>query len=258
MPRRGDRGAARVVAAVRDRVVPLDAYQSSFGKVGTPSTVVEDLTAALTKAIEELTRPIDAIKHQAKTSPSASPRSDETLLQVAARAGSARHGRPRDSLTYRALRTLVALDPAVDGVVGWTRYGIAGDRPVHVDRSRAASRATSRRAPTTTRAARYQTPRRERARGHGGARPRRRRTLVLVPRSRATRTTGLTCCTFGSATARPRGARRVLEGYRDRYQAIADQVTEVEPTMRDDVLGTIDLIDLLTEPVARLADSWRG
>ena len=63
-------------------VVPLDAYQVEFGKVGTPSTVVEDLTAALTKAIEELTRPIDAIKHQAKTVTVGISRSDETLLQV--------------------------------------------------------------------------------------------------------------------------------------------------------------------------------
>jgi hypothetical protein len=51
-------------------------------------------------------------------------------------------------------------------------------------------------------------------------------------------------------------ARRVLEGYRGRYQAIADQVTETEPVMRDDVLGTIDLIDLLTVPVVQLADHW--
>jgi hypothetical protein len=53
-------------------------------------------------------------------------------------------------------------------------------------------------------------------------------------------------------------ARRVLEGYRDRYEAIADQVTEVEPVMRDDVLGAIDLVELLTEPVVRLADRWRS
>ena len=46
----------------------------------------------------------------------------------------------------------------------------------------------------------------------------------------------------------------MLEGYRDRYRAIADQVTETEPVMRDDVLGTIDLVDLLTEPVVALAD----
>jgi hypothetical protein len=28
--------------------------------------------------------------------------------------------------------------------------------------------------------------------------------------------------------------------------------------MRDDVLGTIDFVDLLTEPVVLLADSWRA
>ena len=74
-------------------VVPLDAYQVDFGKVGTPSVVVEDLTAALTKAIEELTRPVDAIKHQAKTVTVGISRSDETLLQVAARARGARDRR---------------------------------------------------------------------------------------------------------------------------------------------------------------------
>ncbi len=52
-------------------------------------------------------------------------------------------------------------------------------------------------------------------------------------------------------------ARRVLEGYRERYRAIADQVTETQPVMRDDVLGTIDLVELLTDPVVALADHWR-
>jgi len=34
-------------------------------------------------------------------------------------------------------------------------------------------------------------------------------------------------------------------------------VTEVEPVMRDEVLGRISLIELLTEPVVRLADHWK-
>ncbi len=88
----------------------LDTYQIEFGKVGTPSTVVEDLNAALTKAIEELTRPIDAIKHQAKTVTVGISRSDETLLLVPLVKEVLAAGAPRDSLTYRALRTLVALD----------------------------------------------------------------------------------------------------------------------------------------------------
>ena len=61
---------------------PLDLYEIDHGKVGTPSTVVEDLTAALTQAINELTRTIDTIKHQAKTVTVGISRSDEELLRV--------------------------------------------------------------------------------------------------------------------------------------------------------------------------------
>ena len=135
--------------------IPLDVYQVEFGKVGTPSTLVEDLTAALTNAIEELTRPIDAIKHQAKTVTVGISRSDETLLQVRLVQDLLASGTPRDSLTYRALRTLVALDAAVVDVVGWSRYRIDGD-PARtgttiemIDAGGIA--ATSRRVPRTTR-----------------------------------------------------------------------------------------------------------
>src|SRR4029077_3467045 len=123
------RTAVRLASMLRYAlgVVPLDAYQVDFGRVGTPSVVVDDLTAALTKAIEELTRPVDAIKHQAKTVTVGISRSDETLLQVGLVREVLATGAARDSLTYRALRTLVALDPAVDAVTGWTRYRIEGD-----------------------------------------------------------------------------------------------------------------------------------
>ena len=36
-------------------------------------------------------------------------------------------GAARDVLSYRALRTLVALDPAIERVDGFTRYRIEGD-----------------------------------------------------------------------------------------------------------------------------------
>ena len=102
-------------------------YQVEHGAVGTPSRVVEDLTAALTAGIEELTRPVDAIKHQAKTVTVGISRSDEELLQVALAREVLAAGAARDALSYRALRTLVALDPAVEQVVGFTRYRIEGD-----------------------------------------------------------------------------------------------------------------------------------
>ena len=48
-------------------IMPLDLYEVDHGKVGTPVVVVDDLTSALTAGIDELTRTIDTIKHQAKT-----------------------------------------------------------------------------------------------------------------------------------------------------------------------------------------------
>jgi glucosamine--fructose-6-phosphate aminotransferase (isomerizing) len=251
--------AVRVASVLRyaTGVVPLDAYQIEFGKVGTPSTVVEDLTAALTKAIEELTRPIDAIKHQAKTVTVGISRSDETLLVVRLVKEALAAGAPRDSLTYRALRTLVALDPAVESIAGWTRYNIAGDTINVIDRGGIARDIPSRTdgnpvlRGTKHRAATEREVTVVRGRADG-------RTLIIVPEVKGNQTTGLTLLHVRFHDRLPGdAARRVLEGYRNRYQAIADQVTETEPVMRDDVLGTIDLIDLLTVPVVQLADSWR-
>src|SRR5205085_1449753 len=71
---------ARIASLLRyaSGALSLDSYEIEHGKIGSPSTVVEDRTAALTKGIEELTRPIDAIKHQAKTVTVGISRSDET------------------------------------------------------------------------------------------------------------------------------------------------------------------------------------
>jgi glucosamine--fructose-6-phosphate aminotransferase (isomerizing) len=242
-------------------VVPLDLYDVELGKIGTPSTLVEDLTAALTAAIEELTRPIDAIKHQAKTVTVGISRSDETLLgaplvQVLLAAGCA-----RDHLSYRALRTLVELDLAVDDVVGFTRYRIEGgidDATIHVvDRGGVGASLASRteRDPrlrgTKHRAAfeREVTVFRGRADG---------RTGIIVPEVKDNATIGLTLlhARFHDRLSAEL-ARRVLSGYRGRYSAIKDQVTEVEPTFRDAVLATLDLVDLLTAPVVQLAEHWR-
>ena len=100
------RRACRRCCATPSGMVPLDAYQAEHGKVGTPAVVIDDLTAALTRAIEELTRPIDAIKHQAKTVTVGISRTDETLLQVPLVAAGARRRRaPRlASATARCKR----------------------------------------------------------------------------------------------------------------------------------------------------------
>ena len=47
-------------------------------------------------------------------------------------------------------------------------------------------------------------------------------------------------------------ARHVMEGYKDRYTAISDYVTETEPTFRSDILSSIPVADLLIAPIEDL------
>jgi len=50
----------------------------------------------------------------------------------------------------------------------------------------------------------------------------------------------------------------VLSGYRRRFQALRDAVTETEDVFRDDLLAEQDTLDLLCEPILDLADRWRS
>lgn len=243
-------------------IVPLDVYQVEYGKQGTPSIVVEDLTDALTGAIDELTRPVDAIKHQAKTVTVGISRSDEGLLQVPLVAAVIAAGTGRDRLSYKALRTVAALDPAVAEVRGWTRYaidesdlsaptievvdrgGVARDIP-----SRTATnpllRGTKRRAATEREVTA--------AVGSDG------RHLVLVPEVKGNQCTGMTLLQVHFHDRLPEGViRGVMEGYRNRYGALRDAVTESEPVFRDDLLADQPVVDLLTNPVLVLAQRWKA
>jgi glucosamine--fructose-6-phosphate aminotransferase (isomerizing) len=53
------------------------------------------------------------------------------------------------------------------------------------------------------------------------------------------------------------GAAAVLSGYRTRYNALSDAVTETEPVFDRERLGLEPITDLLTEPVYELARRWR-
>ncbi len=243
--------------------VTLDFYEIEHGKVGTPSTVVQDLTAALTKGIEELTRPVDAIKHQAKTVTVGISRSDETLLQAPLVREVLAAGAPRDGLSYRALRTLAELDPAVGEVTGFTRYHVEGDlladeATLHVvDRGGIARDLRSRTEydPRLRGTKHRVATQREVTASVGGD----GRTLVIVPEVKNNQTVGITLLHVRFADHLPADRMRsVLRGYQGRYGALRDAVTETEPTFDDSVLGTVPVVDLLTEPVYVLAEHWRA
>ena len=244
-------------------VVPLESYQLEFGRVGTPALVLDDLAAALNVAVEELTRPIDAIKHQAKTVTVGISRTDETLLDARLAREVLDAGAPRDSLSYRTLRALVALDPAVADVAGFTRYrvdGLDGGSPTAaiVDRGGVSTGIRSRtdRDPAL-KGTKHQVAVDRDVLVTRGARD--DRTIVLVPEVKDRETVGLTLL---HVVLRDRLApdvlRGVLQGYGNRYGAVRDAVCETEPDLRDDLLAALPVVDLLTEPVPDVADRLRS
>ena len=245
-------------------LAPLDAYQAELGRIGTPAVVVDDLTASLTQGIEELTRPVDAIKHQAKTVTVGISRSDETLLQPALVQALLAAGAPRDRLSYKTLRTLADIDPAVAEVTGWIRYEVNGDPEVGdvptsvVDRGGIAREIPSRTEHSGLLRGTKHTVAIERqvfvTRGRDDG-----RTVVIVPETKDDRAVGITLLHVRFHDHLPvAAARGALQGYRNRWSALRDAVLETEPTFREDVLTEVPTADLLVEPIRVLADRWRS
>lgn len=237
----------------------LESYQIEFGKIGTPGVVAEDLAAALTSGIEELTRPVDAIKHQAKTVTVGISRADESLLQSDLIRSILESGCPRDRMSYRTLRTVAALSPAVADVVGFTRYALDGPvdeaRISVVDRGGIATGLVSRTDKDPALRGNKHRVSVERevlvTVGSDG------RTVLMVPEVKDGQTTGVTLCHLnlneglGAATA-----RSVLQGYRNRYRQLVDVVTESQPSFREDILGDVTTVELLTAPISDVAARW--
>lgn len=242
----------------------LDQYQLEFGRVGTPDVVVEGVVSALSDAIEELTRPVDAIKHQAKTVTVGISRSDESLLQIPLVQATLEAGATRDRLSYATLRTLGELDPAVKSVTGFVSYDITHGENIEsarialVDRSGVAATLVSRveKDPrlrgTKALVAREQELMVATGRSDG-------RTVVIIPEVKNGITTGLVLLHVEVAPTLPSATTRsVLRGYRRRYDALKDAVTETEDSFRDDLLERQPLTELLTLPILDLAERWRA
>ena len=253
--------AVRTTALMRYAVglVPLDGYELELGRVGTPETVVDDLAAALSVGIDELTRPIDAIRHMAKTVTVGISRSDQTLLEAPLIRAVLAAGAPRDRLSYSTLRALADLSPAVTEVLGHTRYRLDGlDTIAVVDQGGIAAGIVSRTAAAPALIGSKHRVAVERrvlaARGrHDG------RTVVFVPEVAAGTAVGITLLHVRFADALPvDAARGVLRGYHNRYSELRDAVTETEPTFDEERLAEMAVVDLLTAPVGDLADRWRS
>ena len=251
--------AVRLTSRFRDILSdrPLDEYQRFTGKVPTPSNLIEDFADALTVAIDELTRPIDAIKHQAKTVTVGISRNDEKLVDRALVAKVLEIGVGRDALGYRIMKVLAALDPAVREVVGYTRYRIEGDLIRVVDRGGVArgiqSRVGDGAALTGTKrqVAMQQSLLVAKGRRDG-------RTLIFVPEVKGSECTGITLLHVVFVDRLPAAqARQVLEGYDRRFDRLVDWVMETEDSFDEARLADVPVDRLLIEPIFEVADLWR-
>jgi glucosamine--fructose-6-phosphate aminotransferase (isomerizing) len=255
--------AVRVATLLRyaSGVLPVEGYELEYKRVGTPEAIVEDLAEALTSAIGELTRPVDAIKHQAKTVTVGISRSEDELLGVPLVAGALAAGASVQRLSYRGLRTLARLDEAVLALDGFTRYRIEGDvtaaATIEIVARGGIAEELSSRTESDNRllGAKHRAAQEREVTVAVGARD--GRSLILVPETEAGAVAGITLLhvQFHESLSAA-DTRRVLEGYRDRYAALVDAVTETEATFSDERLEQIPLLDLLTLPVRVLAEQW--
>jgi glucosamine--fructose-6-phosphate aminotransferase (isomerizing) len=229
------------------------------GKVATPSSLIDDLVVALSAAIDELTRPVDTIKHQAKTVTVGISRSDEGIIDRPLVQAVLSAGAGRDVLSYRTLKILADIDPAVAAVRGFTRYdidpehgtisiidrgGISRDLPSRVE-GVAPLRGTKHRVASE----------RDVLVGRGRSDG---RTVILVPEVKGGQTTGLTLLHVKFHDTRPSDVMRgVLQGYDRRYDRLVDTVTETEGAFDDSLLGEIPVEQLLIGPVVDTAELWR-
>jgi glucosamine--fructose-6-phosphate aminotransferase (isomerizing) len=256
--------AVRLVSLLRyaTGVLPLEGYELESGKIGVPSALIADLLDALNSGIDELTRPVDAIKHQAKTVTVGISRSEDALFGVPLVKATLGAGAPPDTLGYRALRTLGALDESVAEVTGFTRYRIDWPSTVAPTIAVIDQGGMARSLPSRTvsdprllgskhRAAEEREVTVVRGASDG-------RTVILVPEAKGTQVTGMTLLHVRfHASLTWEAAKRVLSGYRTRYAALADAVTETERVFDDQRLGAEPIVELLTQPVYELALRWR-
>jgi glucosamine--fructose-6-phosphate aminotransferase (isomerizing) len=240
------------------RTLPLEYFPDDFGRVGTPGAAVEELTTALTRGIEELSRPIDAIKHQAKTVTVGISRGDEALFNVPLVRAVLETGASRENLAYKDLKTLQALDAAVEEMAGYTRYAIDGAsngaRIRVVAQGGVSKGIASRTSANATLRGTKNTVAMERvvlvAVGRSDGRP-----IILVPLTSKDTAVGIALLHVRfKEKLDPATLRSVLTGYRNRYQLIRDAVAETNSEFREDVLASVDVLSLLTQPVVILAD----
>ena len=226
-------------------VVPLDAYP---GRVRQGRHAEHASSRTSPPRSRRRSRSSRARSTRSSTRPRRSPSASRAPTRRCSRCRSCRRcsrraRRATASRTARCARWSPST-PRSTRCIGWTRYRIEGDGPATTTddprrrprRHRARHPVAHRHDPALRGTKHRVATEREVTVARGSLR--RAHADLIVPEVKGNQTTGLTLLHVRFHDRLPaEAARQVLEGYRDRYQAIADQVTETEPIIRDDVLG---------------------
>jgi len=257
--------AARLAGLFRYALgeVPLESYQREYGEIGTPGLVLDQLADLLVSAIGQLTRPIEAITHQAKTVTVGISRTDETLLEARLTKFVLGSGSPRGQLSYRTLRLLSAIDPAISEIQGFTRYQVENlntENPTIgiLDRGGISTTIESRTdEDPILRGTKHRVANEREVLVTRGARD--DRTLIIVPEVKEAETTGLALLHVQLVdNLQVDVLRSVLSGYHNRYDFIRDAVCETESELDESLLAEMRVSDLLIDPIGLIADKLRS
>ena len=104
--------------------LPLEDFRHEFKREEDFSSPLDLLDVTLGKAIDELTRPIDAIRHQAKTVTVGTSRKEKELKGIIFDLLEKLTFAHRD-LTYRNIMTVSRVQPAISAVRGYTVYAVS-------------------------------------------------------------------------------------------------------------------------------------
>lgn len=234
-----------------------------------PRDVVEHLLSELTRGVDALRRPIDAIKHQAKTvtvgisRELSAQRPEPGVLVLALEEAGVKSAQIAD----QDAAALAALEPAVDGALGVVHYRLDGLDPLGAPTNDSRivvkkktgiaagmdSRADRGAALTGTKRAIVRAPRVWVGMGQRDSQP-----LVVVPIYKGGVVTGLGL--LHVTWKKEVGTRERVRALRaaGRYEDLKCAVTECDVTWSDALLDALPLHELLTASIERMARSLTG
>lgn len=240
----------------------LSQFAAEFQARGNPKELVGTLITVVSKAIHELSRPIDAIKHQAKTITVGISRTEEIFegpaFEVFSQMGVSPEAVPyRDAVILRSLNSVLARVNGATlyqvenlGALGepneesslstLKKVGVAANMPSRSDRE---TKLVGTKEWTVRNASLYL--------GRGSQDKRSIAIVPLIPRGKVEKLI-LMHLEFQSDVSRQKKVG-VLQDLRQRYENLKSLVTERDVSWRDEYLDPLPVEDLILVPVKELA-----